>query len=312
MMTSGISSIHLPRRLTLPKPFVSVIINCFNGEPFLKESIESVLEQSYQDWELIIWDNQSTDRTPAIVSSYDDGRIRYFRAESFEPLGRARNLAADHARGEWIAFLDCDDLWKSDKLSLQIAEVSACSSELGLVYSPAELLMSSSSDTAMVAYYQGMLSTVSPHYEISIFHRLLFGNFIIFSSLLLRADLFFSVGGIDPSLKQNEDLDLLLKVSRKATAVCISTISTTYRIHSANVSTENGFLHYEEMEKILKALPQEKIVEKAISANFIKKNIYDIFNGELLRGIQTILISGNMKSLYGVLAHGVYRRLKHR
>jgi glycosyltransferase involved in cell wall biosynthesis len=73
------------------QPLVSVIMNCCNGEKYLQEAIDSVLAQTYKNWEIVFWDNQSIDDTAQIAKSYDDPRIKYHRSESFTPLGEARN-----------------------------------------------------------------------------------------------------------------------------------------------------------------------------------------------------------------------------
>ena len=99
---------------------VSVLMNCCNGQEFVVEAIESVLAQTYKNWEIIFWDNASTDDSAKIVQSYPDKRIRYFRGEKTIPLYSARNLALKEVRGEFIAFLDVDDLWTADKLGKQI------------------------------------------------------------------------------------------------------------------------------------------------------------------------------------------------
>lgn len=93
------------------KLLISIIINCFNGEKFLRETIDSVVNQTYTNWEIIFWDNQSTDSTAEIVQSYKDNRIRYFYAPNHTPLGEARNLAMKEAKGDYIGFLDADDVW---------------------------------------------------------------------------------------------------------------------------------------------------------------------------------------------------------
>ena len=84
------------------QPLVSVIINCFNGEAYLRETIDSVIAQTYTNWEIVFWDNQSIDSTSDIVKSYDDDRIHYYYAPIHTTLGKARNLAVKQARGESI------------------------------------------------------------------------------------------------------------------------------------------------------------------------------------------------------------------
>ncbi len=95
-------------------------MNCFNGEIFLRESIESVLKQSYKNWELIFWDNKSTDKSLQIASSYQDERIKIFKDKEHTNLGKARKNAFQKAKGNYLAFLDVDDLWEKEKLKSQI------------------------------------------------------------------------------------------------------------------------------------------------------------------------------------------------
>ncbi|MBC7427472.1 MAG: glycosyltransferase [Bacteriovorax sp.] len=100
---------------------VSVIMNCFNGEKYLREAIDSAISQTYQNLEIILWDNRSTDKSSSIVKSYADSRIKYFLADEFTSLGEARNLAIKKSKGEFIAFLDVDDIWFATKMEKQVA-----------------------------------------------------------------------------------------------------------------------------------------------------------------------------------------------
>ncbi|MEG2340880.1 MAG: glycosyltransferase [Odoribacter sp.] len=115
-------------------PLVSVIMNCYNGEKYLKDSINSVFAQEYQNWEIILWDNCSTDSSALIVSAFEDKRIRYFRAVSHTSLGEARNLAMAKAEGRYIAFLDTDDVWFSSFLSRGITAFQQ-SEDISIFYS---------------------------------------------------------------------------------------------------------------------------------------------------------------------------------
>src|SRR5579871_5540987 len=104
-------------------PWVSVIMNCYNGERFVKQAIDSVYSQTFTNWEIIFWDNASTDRTAEIAGSYDN-RLRYFRGEVNVPLGQARRLAMARARGEWLAFVDHDDRCLPRRFELQMEAVN--------------------------------------------------------------------------------------------------------------------------------------------------------------------------------------------
>lgn len=102
---------------------VSIIMPSFQCGPFIRESIQSVIAQSYRDWELLIVDDCSTDETQVVVAEMMalDSRIRYIRNERNMGAAYSRNLALRVASGRWIAFLDSDDLWASDKLERQVA-----------------------------------------------------------------------------------------------------------------------------------------------------------------------------------------------
>lgn len=115
-------------------PLVSIIMNCFNSAKYLREAIESVYAQTFTHWEIIFWDNASSDNSAEIAQSYQDGRLCYFRGDKTVPLGHARNLAIAQSRGEFIAFLDCDDLWLPEKLEKQVPLFLA-DAKVGLVYS---------------------------------------------------------------------------------------------------------------------------------------------------------------------------------
>ena len=101
------------------KPLVSVIMNCHNGERFLKEAIESVYKQTYSNWEIIFWDNASSDNSAKVAYSFDD-KIKYFFAPNKTSLGEARNLAVSKSSAKYLAFLDVDDVYFPTKIEKQI------------------------------------------------------------------------------------------------------------------------------------------------------------------------------------------------
>lgn len=100
---------------------ISIIMPSYNTGQYIGESIRSVLAQTYENWELIIVDDCSTDETVAVVSSFADPRICYFRNEENSGAAISRNRALREAKGRWIAFLDSDDLWHPEKLEKQMA-----------------------------------------------------------------------------------------------------------------------------------------------------------------------------------------------
>ncbi|WP_286315789.1 glycosyltransferase family 2 protein, partial [Romboutsia ilealis] len=105
------------------KNLVSIITPMYNSEKFIEATIKSVINQTYKDWEMIIVDDCSTDNSPNIVKPYveNDSRIKYIRVEFNQGVSHARNLALEQANGQFIAFLDSDDIWDEEKLEKQIA-----------------------------------------------------------------------------------------------------------------------------------------------------------------------------------------------
>ena len=99
---------------------VSIIMPSYNTAPYIAESIQSVIDQTYKDWELIIVDDCSTDNTDEVITSLHDERIRYFKNKKNGGAAVSRNKALRKAKGKWIAFLDSDDLWNPKKLEKQI------------------------------------------------------------------------------------------------------------------------------------------------------------------------------------------------
>ena len=114
------------------KKLISIIVNCYNGEKFLKESLISIQNQEYKNWELIFWDNKSNDNSKKIFKSFKNKKFKYFCAKKHTSLYTARNLAIEKCKGEFISFLDVDDTWEKDKLKRQIKFFE--NKKVGVVY----------------------------------------------------------------------------------------------------------------------------------------------------------------------------------
>ena len=104
------------------KPFVSIITPCWNCEKYIAETIESVLAQTYDNWEMIIVDDCSTDHSYEIALEYSkkDNRIKVYRMEQNSGAARCRNRAIEKSKGEYLAFIDSDDIWLPEKLEKQL------------------------------------------------------------------------------------------------------------------------------------------------------------------------------------------------
>ena len=107
------------------KPFVSFVMNCYNGEKYLHRSLDSILKQTYSNWELVFWDNASTDHSKEMLESYNEPRFKYFRSQENVSLGQARAWAVDVCKGDFIAFLDVDDEWFPEKTAIQVDDMTS-------------------------------------------------------------------------------------------------------------------------------------------------------------------------------------------
>jgi len=116
------------------EPLISVIITCYNGEKFIREAIESVINQTYQNWELIIIDDGSTDSSKEIVDRYRTGqRIKYVQHDTNKGIAKTKNTGIRLARGNYLAFLDQDDVWLPNKLKSQVNFFKNQQEDVGMI-----------------------------------------------------------------------------------------------------------------------------------------------------------------------------------
>ena len=212
-------------------PTVSIIMNVRNGAATLREALESAFNQTYRDWELIVWDDCSTDDSAKIVGEFKDPRLRYWLAANDTALGQARESALGQARGEWLAFLDQDDIWLPRKLELQMALTD--SPQAGLVYG-----------RTVCFYPSGRQRDYDQFHEYSelpegyIFAELLGrGCFIAMSSALLRRSAVKETGSIPAHIQVAPDYFLYLAVSRRYEARAVQQVVCRYRVHPGNMTS---------------------------------------------------------------------------
>jgi len=234
-------------------PLVSVVINCYNGEKYLKEAIDSVYEQTYKNWEIIFWDNASTDQTAEIAQSYDE-KLRYFRSKETTVLGKARVLAVNETKGEFLAFLDSDDLWLPDKLTEQVGLILS-KSNVGVVYGRAELINGDGRNIGYSSDQYKLLPTGD------VFSELVKYNFIPFVSALVPKHVYHKCGGFPNHYKNSTDYYLFLKISYNYQIYSVSNICCKYRIHSKNLSKDRFVLSTKEaVNAVTEFLPDKRAV----------------------------------------------------
>ena len=222
-------------------PLISIIMNCYNGEKYLQEALDSVINQTYKNWELIFWDNQSTDKSTIIVHSYNDNRIKCFYSKKHTLLYEARNLAIEKSEGGYLAFLDVDDYWDLTKLEKQMFVFSK-NSEVAIVYS------NFSFKNEIKNTYKEFYNKKLP--EGMIVDKLLRKNFMGLLTVLLNRGLIDGQGEIfDSRLHIMGDYDMAIKISAKWKVACIQQALATYRWHGGNESISHKELTVKEMER---------------------------------------------------------------
>ncbi len=212
-------------------PRVSVIMNVRNGEAALREAIDSVLAQTFEGWELIFWDDQSTDGSAALFHTYDDPRFRYFLSEDLTHVGAARDRAIRVARGEWLGLLDQDDIWLPDKLEKQM-RIADADSQAAIIYGRAVTFTPDGKTREYDRYHE--FETLP---EGNIFERLFIdSSFIPASALMMRRSAVLDLGPMPAEVRISPDYYWVTALARKYPARAVQEVVTRYRLHEGNMS----------------------------------------------------------------------------
>ncbi len=241
-------------------PLVSIIMNCYNGQKFIAESVKSILAQTYKNFEVIFWDNQSNDNSAEIYKSFKDKRLKYYYANTHTSLYEARNFAIKKAKGKLISFLDTDDLWIKDKLNLQVKKFR--NKKIGLVYSNYYIL------NQITGFKKKFYKRRLP--EGFIFENLLKEYFIGICTVMLKRSIFQNNRQLF-NKKYNiiGDFDLFMRISKKNYFSSINFPLAIYRVHNKSLSNQNYKMHISELKFWIKN-------QKNLSENdlfYIKKKI---------------------------------------
>ena len=218
---------------------VSVIVNCHNGQKYLNECIISILNQKYQNFEIIFYDNFSDDKSKETISSFEDKRIKYFYSNNKLSLYQARNNALEHASGKIIAFLDVDDWWNENYLS-----------------SRARLFNDDNQDF----FYCNRYTFYEKNKKLQIFRKKNLPNgkiynylakdyLISISGLIIKKEIFDKVGLFNKDFNIIGDFDLVMRMSRKFNAHATNEPLLFYRYHKNNFSKINLEMFFKEFNK---------------------------------------------------------------
>ena len=208
-------------------PEVSVIIPTYNRAHYICSAIQSVLNQTFEDFEIIVVDDASTDDTREIIDKFEDERIYYIRHKKNRGGSASRNTGIKHSRGKFIAFLDDDDLWMRNKLEKQLDLINK-TSEIGVVYTGVLLINNSGQ----------IISHKIPSLRGNIFPDILKKNYVgSCSMVLVRKECFTRIGLFDENLPAGQDWDMWIRLAKRYQFDSVNEPLVLYRVHEKRIST---------------------------------------------------------------------------
>ena len=259
-------------------PKVSILMNCFNGDKYISEAIDSVVSQTYKNWELIIWDNLSTDNSKNIISSYRDERIKYYCAKKHSDLGQARKLAYLKFSGDLIAFLDVDDIWFPHKLEKQVKVFE--DNGFAICFSNTQYF---SKKRAINLYDQKFNPTLTTK-------KLITNYYLSLESIMIdNKKVKLLPYNFDPKFNHIADFDLIVRLSTCGKIFYLPEVLSGWRIHSESESfifKRKLFLEKDRwtayhlkhnfLEKYKESIKELRIINKSYMriSNYTFKNLF--------------------------------------
>lgn len=215
---------------------VSVIVNFHNSEKYIKECLNSIINQTYKNLEIILWDNCSNDKTYEIIKNFKDKRIKYFFNKKKEPLYKARNQAILNSTGDLIAFLDSDDWW--DKNYIQSRSEVFKLNDYDFFYCNTNFYFEKNKKKKLYKNYNlpgGLIyDSLSKDY------------FLVISGVIFKKHVFKKYGFFNEKFNIIGDYDFLMKISKSCNAHSINLPLLNYRVHNDNYSKNHSKLFYQE------------------------------------------------------------------
>ena len=237
----------------MEEPLVSAVIPVYNGERFLRESLESVFAQTYPSLEVVVVDDGSTDGSAALIDSYGTRLIAVHQEN--QGVGGARNTGMTRAGGRFVAFCDQDDRWRPKKIEKQVALFLA-DDALGLVHT--DVLHY---DEAKSVFAGPLDPAAEPHRLAGdCYQRLLLDNQIYNSSVMVRASVLEEVGLCDPEIRGNtvQDYDLWLRIARRSRFAFLDEPLTVFRVHSDQGTWDRRLMLTEESRLLERVLAEDR------------------------------------------------------
>lgn len=241
------------------KPKVSVVIPAYNAMTFLPETLGSVLQQTFTDIEVLIVNDGSTDAIKSWFTTVDDARVRLI-CQANQGLPGARNTGITEAQGEYIAFIDADDLWEPTKLEKQVQCLDA-KPEVGLVYAWTLLIDQHGNSTGTVTAAQ---------VEGNVWEKLLLGDVVgSGSAAMVRRSCFDRVGLFDTDLTSIEDCDMWVRIAAHYPFAVIKEVLVYYRQHPTSMSRD-----YENMAQNSRLKIEKKFAQVPFELLYLRPRAY--------------------------------------
>ncbi len=266
---------------------VSVMIPTYNNAHFVGEAIQSVLDQTFNDFEIIVVDDGSTDNTDKVVSNFQDHRIRYIRQEH-GGASAAQNTAIKVARGEYFSGLGSDDIWLPEKLALEV-RVLDTNPDIGLVCSDAYIMDNRTGNILGRRWHdKSFHNCINPEKAAKqpLKELLTRGCFITPQAILVRHKIFEQVGLFDESLITHEDWDLFVRIVNRYSIKTIDIPLVKIRAHDASLSANWDRMYLGAVKVLNKALINQLLSTKdrKIVRNRLARTHYSYGKSQVLNG----------------------------
>ena len=266
------------------KQLVSIVINCYNGEKYLNKTLNSVLSQTYNNFEVIFFDNCSTDKSSKIFKSFNDIRFKYFKTNKKISLYKSRNLALRKCKGNFITFLDADDWWERDFLKSR-KKFFKSSRKYAFAFSNCYHYYEKNKK------YKKFLNYDLPSGDI--LNELLKSYFVKLSTIIIKREIIKRYK-FNSAYNIIGDYDMIIRVSEKFKGMAFQDFLVNIRIHKKNFTHNNRGIFYKEFKKWIK--------KKNFKKKYIKKNKFYLMKKlNYLRIINLLLNSKSFDLIFDIL-----------
>lgn len=273
----------------MEKPLVTVIVPAYNHENYIEDCLKSIVTQSYDNMQIIVFNDGSKDKTGLIIENFikeNKIEIEYVSKEN-EGLCKTLNRGLAMAKGKYIATIASDDIWLPNKIQEQVNFLET-NRNIGLIYSDAYFLKGNTKTDMKYSDYKPKLKKIFKNsiQNINMYEHLLTENLVIALTVMIRKECFDKVGYFDEKLKY-EDYDMWLRISKVYPVAYIDNTLAYYRIHDTNISNNMTFMMTGALQAIFKQTKEEPLKSKPLKAmflcgvffmNIVKNRVNKVFN----------------------------------